>query len=102
MHDTVIACAAVTDCLQRCSHNSLCNRLGIPECILLVTQRVNKYPLLIEPIVKTTAVSNIGTFSFKFKNTFSPGTFFAADSSTFLSVIIRSFIAGQTDFSCLW
>jgi len=39
---------------QKCSRNALCKRLGIPECILLVTQRVTKYPLLIQPIIKTT------------------------------------------------
>lgn len=27
---------------------------GIPECILFVTQRLTKYPLLIEPLIKTT------------------------------------------------
>ena len=27
---------------------------GIPECILLVTQRMTKYPLLIDTILKTT------------------------------------------------
>lgn len=26
---------------------------GIPECILFVTQRLTKYPLLIEPLIKT-------------------------------------------------
>jgi len=44
----------ITLTLQKCSRNALCKRLGIPECILLVTQRVTKYPLLIHPIIKTT------------------------------------------------
>lgn len=26
---------------------------GIPECILFVTQRLTKYPLLVEPLIKT-------------------------------------------------
>ena len=43
-----------TSYFQKCSQNNLCKRLGIPECILLVTQRMTKYPLLIEPIMKTT------------------------------------------------
>ncbi|KAK2146186.1 hypothetical protein LSH36_626g05027 [Paralvinella palmiformis] len=40
--------------IKKCSQSSVCKRLSIPECILLVTQRVTKYPLLIEPIIKTT------------------------------------------------
>ena len=27
--------------------------MGIPECILTVTTRITKYPLLIEPLIKT-------------------------------------------------
>ena len=30
------------------------NRLSIPECLLLVMQRVTKYPLLLDSIAKTT------------------------------------------------
>jgi len=30
------------------------NRLTIPECLLLVMQRITKYPLLLESIAKTT------------------------------------------------
>lgn len=26
---------------------------GVPECILFVTQRLTKYPLLIEPLIKS-------------------------------------------------
>ncbi len=32
----------------------MAKKRGIPECILLVTQRMTKYPLLIDAIVKTT------------------------------------------------
>lgn len=31
---------------------------GIPECILFVTQRLTKYPLLIEPLIKTSTVQD--------------------------------------------
>ncbi|KAJ8983400.1 hypothetical protein NQ317_010493 [Molorchus minor] len=31
----------------------LLKKKGIPECILFVTQRLTKYPLLIEPLIKT-------------------------------------------------
>ncbi|XP_064618517.1 A-kinase anchor protein 13-like isoform X3 [Lineus longissimus] len=40
--------------IKKCSNNRLCKKLGIPECILLVTQRMTKYPLLLDPIIKTT------------------------------------------------
>jgi len=33
---------------------------GIPECILFVTQRLTKYPLLIEPLIKTSTVQDEG------------------------------------------
>ena len=29
-------------------------RLGIPECFLLVTQRITKYPVLVERIIQNT------------------------------------------------
>jgi len=32
---------------------------GIPECVLFVTQRLTKYPLLIEPLIKTSKESKI-------------------------------------------
>lgn len=35
-------------------------RKDIPECILFVTQRLTKYPLLIEPLIKTSAMQNEG------------------------------------------
>ncbi|XP_074651891.1 uncharacterized protein LOC141906481 isoform X3 [Tubulanus polymorphus] len=40
--------------IKKCSISPVCKRQGIPECILLVTQRMTKYPLLLEPIIKTT------------------------------------------------
>lgn len=42
------------DFIKKCSMNKFCRRLSIPECITLVTQRLTKYPILIEAIVKTT------------------------------------------------
>lgn len=38
----------------------LLKKKGIPECILFVTQRLTKYPLLIEPLIKTCMVPNEG------------------------------------------
>ncbi|KAM4808291.1 rho guanine nucleotide exchange factor 28 [Rhinophrynus dorsalis] len=37
------------------SSNLLARRRGIPECILLVTQRITKYPVLVERILQYTA-----------------------------------------------
>lgn len=34
--------------------SSLVRRLGIPECILLVTQRITKYPVLLQRILQYT------------------------------------------------
>lgn len=42
------------DFVKKCSLNKYCRRLSVPECITLVTQRLTKYPMLIEAIVKTT------------------------------------------------
>jgi len=39
--------------VQQSSHNPLLRKMGIPECILTVTTRITKYPLLIEPLIKT-------------------------------------------------
>lgn len=33
---------------------SVVRRLGVPECILLVTQRITKYPVLVERILLNT------------------------------------------------
>ena len=35
------------------ANNPLLKKKGIPECILFVTTRITKYPLLIEPLIKT-------------------------------------------------
>lgn len=37
--------------------NPLLKKKGIPECILFVTQRLTKYPLLVEPLIKTSVAS---------------------------------------------
>uniref|UniRef100_A0A8C3QZY3 PH domain-containing protein n=1 Tax=Cyanoderma ruficeps TaxID=181631 RepID=A0A8C3QZY3_9PASS len=37
---------------QRVTRSPLLRRHGVPECILLVTQRITKYPVLIERILK--------------------------------------------------
>lgn len=39
--------------VRHCQTNDLLKKRGIPECILFVTQRLTKYPLLIEPLIKT-------------------------------------------------
>ncbi|XP_077988756.1 rho guanine nucleotide exchange factor 28-like isoform X2 [Glandiceps talaboti] len=43
--------------IKKCSQNALCRRWSIPECILAVTHRLTKYPLLIEAIIKNTKAS---------------------------------------------
>lgn len=40
--------------LQKISHLSIVRRLGVTECILLVTQRITKYPVLVERILHNT------------------------------------------------
>lgn len=39
---------------QKCMLNERVRRLSIPECITLATQRLTKYPLLFEAILKAT------------------------------------------------
>ncbi len=39
--------------VKQCALNPLLKKKGVPECILFVTTRITKYPLLIEPLVKT-------------------------------------------------
>ncbi|KAK2586105.1 hypothetical protein KPH14_008385 [Odynerus spinipes] len=39
--------------VRHCQTNPLLKKKGIPECILFVTQRLTKYPLLVEPLIKT-------------------------------------------------
>ncbi|KAL0278807.1 UNVERIFIED_CONTAM: hypothetical protein PYX00_000509 [Menopon gallinae] len=40
--------------VRHCQQNPLLKKKGIPECILFVTQRLTKYPLLIEALIKST------------------------------------------------
>ncbi|XP_076303859.1 rho guanine nucleotide exchange factor 18 cysts isoform X2 [Lasioglossum baleicum] len=39
--------------VRHCQSHPLLKKKGIPECILFVTQRLTKYPLLVEPLIKT-------------------------------------------------
>ena len=39
---------------QKKMSSSVVRRLGIPECILLVTQRITKYPVLIQRMLQYT------------------------------------------------
>ncbi|GFG35816.1 hypothetical protein Cfor_11174, partial [Coptotermes formosanus] len=45
--------------MRHCQGNPLLKKKGIPECILFVTQRLTKYPLLIEPLIKTSKDNKI-------------------------------------------
>lgn len=45
--------ARFAEFVRHCQMNPLLKKKGIPECILFVTQRLTKYPLLIEPLIKT-------------------------------------------------
>jgi len=38
--------------VRQCSENPLLKKKGVPECILFVTTRITKYPLLIESLIK--------------------------------------------------
>ncbi|XP_036410058.1 rho guanine nucleotide exchange factor 18-like isoform X3 [Megalops cyprinoides] len=40
--------------IRKISNLSIVRRLGVPECILLVTQRITKYPVLVERILQNT------------------------------------------------
>ncbi|XP_055057581.2 rho guanine nucleotide exchange factor 18a isoform X1 [Misgurnus anguillicaudatus] len=44
--------------IKKLSQLSILRRLGIPESILLITQRITKYPVLIERIIKNTEVDS--------------------------------------------
>ncbi|XP_055632071.1 rho guanine nucleotide exchange factor 18 isoform X3 [Toxorhynchites rutilus septentrionalis] len=44
---------------KHCLQNSLLKKKGIPECILFVTQRLTKYPLLIDPLLKSSREDKI-------------------------------------------
>lgn len=54
----VYMCVDVTSflifCAQRVCRGSLLRRHGVQECILLVTQRITKYPVLIQRILDNT------------------------------------------------
>lgn len=39
---------------QKIGQLALVRRLGIPECFMLVTQRITKYPILVERIIQNT------------------------------------------------
>nr|DBA28591.1 TPA: hypothetical protein GDO54_008920 [Pyxicephalus adspersus] len=40
--------------MKKIGNSSIVRRLGVPECILLVTQRITKYPVLVERILQNT------------------------------------------------
>ncbi|XP_051554441.1 rho guanine nucleotide exchange factor 18a [Myxocyprinus asiaticus] len=44
--------------IRKISQLSIVRRLGIPEIILLITQRITKYPVLIERVIKNTEVDS--------------------------------------------
>ncbi|EAT34249.1 AAEL013487-PA [Aedes aegypti] len=44
---------------KHCQQNPLLKKKGIPECILFVTQRLTKYPLLIDPLLKSSREDKI-------------------------------------------
>ena len=39
--------------ILKCSENPLLKKKGVPECIMFVTGRIMKYPLLIDALIKT-------------------------------------------------
>lgn len=39
--------------IRKCQANPLLRKKGVPECVLFVAQRLTKYPLLLEPLLKT-------------------------------------------------
>ncbi|XP_058870836.1 rho guanine nucleotide exchange factor 18-like isoform X1 [Acipenser ruthenus] len=44
--------------IRKINNLSIVRRLGVPECILLVTQRITKYPVLVERIIQNTEVGS--------------------------------------------
>ncbi|CAN8187469.1 unnamed protein product [Coccothraustes coccothraustes] len=46
-------------CIKKKMSSSLVRRLGIPECILLVTQRITKYPVLLQRILQYTKENEV-------------------------------------------
>ncbi|XP_065202278.1 rho guanine nucleotide exchange factor 18 isoform X2 [Planococcus citri] len=51
--------ARFAEFVKYCQNNPLLKKKGIPECILFVTQRLTKYPLLIEPLIKTSKENKV-------------------------------------------
>ena len=41
--------------VKQCANNPLLKKKGIPECILFITTRITKYPLLIDPLISTSS-----------------------------------------------
>ncbi|RVE51749.1 hypothetical protein evm_003552 [Chilo suppressalis] len=39
--------------IRKCQQNPMLRKKGVPECVLFVAQRLTKYPLLLEPLLKT-------------------------------------------------
>ena len=39
--------------ILKCSENPLLKKKGVPECIMFVTGRIMKYPILIDALIKT-------------------------------------------------
>ncbi|XP_043946683.1 rho guanine nucleotide exchange factor 18 [Protopterus annectens] len=44
--------------IKKLGHCSIVRRLGVQECILLVTQRITKYPVLVERLIQSTEVDS--------------------------------------------
>lgn len=55
----MICLASLYDFIYYFQANPLLKKKGIPECVLFVTQRLTKYPLLIEPLIKTSKENKI-------------------------------------------
>lgn len=53
--------SAFGDWYKHCLTNPLLKKKGIPECILFVTQRLTKYPLLMEPLLKSARDNKLET-----------------------------------------
>lgn len=53
--------SAFAEWYKHCLANPLLKKKGIPECILFVTQRLTKYPLLIEPLLKSAREDKLET-----------------------------------------
>lgn len=49
---------------QKIKNLSIVRRLGVTECILLVTQRITKYPVLVERILQNT--KGLGVWQIKY------------------------------------